>query len=271
MGYKSEDLYLISSGLVLLFAPFVVESLISRSSCRSDEDDGEDSTSDFFSSSNDYFNDTSDIDSVCISARNDFFGYTSVGSSPSDSPSRKHITSSRVGQYVQQEHALLEKPAKGIRDQESIFGERLTQPLDFEANGPIWFPPPPYNVDDEEENSFFTYDDEDDEVGESNAISSSSAGLDSMFLAKEKQHLSHKEPLRAVVQEHFKALVSELLRGQGLVSTNQNCAEDWLNVITAIAWQAASFIKPDTSTGGSMDPCDYVKVKCVASGSPSDR
>lgn len=30
-------------------------------------------------------------------------------------------------------------------------------------------------------------------------------------------------------------------------------------------------MKPDTSSGGSMDPVDYVKVKCVASGNPSER
>ncbi|KAI3453111.1 hypothetical protein Pfo_009774 [Paulownia fortunei] len=267
---------------------------VHRSTSRSDEDEGEDSTSHFFSVSSDYFHDTSDVDSVCVSARHEFYSFMSVGSSPSGSPSRIHITSNRVGHYVQQEkggtprsqnvgpfdqeQAVLEKPAKEIWDPEkvddlSIFqnkGEKLPQPLDFETNGLIWFPPPPDDVADEEENCFFTYDDEDDEVGDSGAMFSPNATLDSMFLAKEKQHVDHKEPLRAVVQGHFTALVSQLLQGQGIISTKENCAEDWLNIITAIAWQAANFIKPDTSRGGSMDPCEYVKVKCVASGSPSE-
>ncbi|KAK6122337.1 hypothetical protein DH2020_043957 [Rehmannia glutinosa] len=235
---------------------------VHRSPSRSDEDEGDDSTSHFFSTSTEYCHDTSDVDSVCVNARNDFYSFMSVGSSPSDSPSRIHITSNRVGHYVQQDQqqAVLEKPAKEIRDTNNV---ENTQPL--ETNGLIWFPPP----DDDEENSFFTYDDEDDEVGDSNAMFSLNASFDSVFLAKEKL-VDHKEPSRGVVKGHFRALVSQLLQGQGIISTEENCADDWLNIITAISWQAANFIKPDTSKGGSMDPCDYLKVKCVASGSPSE-
>ncbi|PIN09518.1 Phosphatidylinositol-4-phosphate 5-kinase [Handroanthus impetiginosus] len=274
------------------------ESFLDRSSpvslrhspTRSDEDEGEDSASHFLSESSEYSHDTSDVDSVCASARNEFYSFMSVGvgSSPSDSPSRIHIASNRVGHYVQQEQggtprsqndcpsdqeqAVLEKPARGTWDPEkvddrAIFpnkAEKLPQPLDFETNGRIWIPPP----DDDEEFSFFTCDDEDDEVGDSRAMFSPS--LDSVFSANEKQHADHKEPLRAAVQGHFRALVLRLLQAQGIISNKENHAEDWLNIITGIAWQAASFIKPDTHRGGSMDPCDYVKVKCVASGSPSE-
>ncbi|KAL0326909.1 UNVERIFIED_CONTAM: putative 1-phosphatidylinositol-3-phosphate 5-kinase FAB1C [Sesamum angustifolium] len=259
---------------------------------RSDDDEEEDSTSHFFSATSEYFRDTSDVDS--ISGRHEFYSFTSVGSSPSDSPSRIHITSNRVGHCVQQrrggiprsqndgpfdkELAVLEKAAKGIWDPEKIDdllifdnkGEKLSQPLDFETNGLIWLPPPPYDVSDEVENNFFAYDDEDDEVGDSGEIFSPTAGLDSsMFLVKEKQQVDPKESFRAVVKGHFRALVSQLLQGQGIISTDDDCAENWLNIITAVAWQAANFIKPDTSRGGSMDPSDYVKVKCVAAGSPS--
>ncbi|PQQ07917.1 hypothetical protein Pyn_10819 [Prunus yedoensis var. nudiflora] len=90
-----------------------------------------------------------------------------------------------------------------------------------------------------------------------------------MFPAKEKLNEGNKEPLRAVVQGHFRALVSQLLQGEGFVG-KEDGDEDWLDIVTTIAWQAASFVKPDTSRGGSMDPGDYVKVKCIASGSPSD-
>ncbi|KAK4423472.1 putative 1-phosphatidylinositol-3-phosphate 5-kinase FAB1C [Sesamum alatum] len=263
-----------------------------RSPSRSDEDDGEDSTSHFFSAASEYFRDTSDVDSN--SGRHEFYSFTSVGSSPSDSPSRIHITSNRVGRGVQQRHggivrsqndgpfdkeqAVLEKAAKGIWDPEKIDdlpifdnkGEKLPQPLDFETNGLIWFPPPPYDVTDEVENNFFTYDDEDDEVGDSGETFSPTADLDSVFLVKEKQQVDHKESFRAVVKGHFRALVSQLLQGQGIISTDDDCADNWLNIITAVAWQAANFIKPDTSGGGSMDPSDYLKVKCVAAGSPSE-
>lgn len=201
----------------------------------------------------------------------------SLGSSPSDSPTRIGITSYKVGHSVQreqggtsptssqndgsfdQEQVVLEKPAKGTWDPEKV--DDL--PLNFETNDLIWIPPPPFDVA-EEENNFFRLEDEDDEVGDSGEMFSTSDGLDSMLFSKEKPHMDHKGPLRAVVQGHFRHLVFQLLQGQGIIF------EDWLNIITELAWKAAKFIKPDTGKGGSMDPCDYVKVKCVASGCPSE-
>jgi hypothetical protein len=74
-----------------------------------------------------------------------------------------------------------------------------------------------------------------------------------------------------VIQGHFRALVAQLLQGEGIKASKEETNEEWLDIVTTIAWQAANFVKPDTSRGGSMDPVDYVKVKCIASGNPSDR
>uniref|UniRef100_A0A5B6ZR21 1-phosphatidylinositol-3-phosphate 5-kinase n=1 Tax=Davidia involucrata TaxID=16924 RepID=A0A5B6ZR21_DAVIN len=261
---------------------------------RSDEEEDDDSAKHFFSPSSEYCHDTSDIDSSSVSARNEFDYFKSVGSSPSDSPSRIHITSNRVGHSVQQEQggtprsqnqetmAVLRRPESGTEDPEntddctndlSIFRDqcdKLQKPLDFENNGLIWFPPPPEDEDDEAESNFFSYDDEDDDIGESGAMFSSSSSLSSIFPAKEKHNEGHKQPLRAVVQGHFRALVSQLLQGEGIKVGKENNTEDWLDIVTSIAWQAANFVKPDTSRGGSMDPGDYVKIKCIASGNPSE-
>ena len=217
-----------------------------------------------------------------------------MGSSPYDSPSRIDFTC-RVGLPVQKgespvsrndgpfsQEPVLKRAELGAEDPEntdycsddlSIFHnqyKRSQRPLDFENNGLLWFPPPPEDENDEAE-SGFAYDDDDDDVGDSGALFSSSGSLSSMFPAKEKQNEGNKEPLRAVVQGHFRALVSQLLQGEGIKIGQENGIEDWLDIVTTIAWQAANFVKPDTSRGGSMDPGDYVKVKCVASGSPSDR
>lgn len=225
-----------------------------------------------------------------------------MGSSPNDSPSRIEFTPVRVGQTVQKRQGekpgsqfdvlpsqetmpVLKRPGTGTEnsansddcsDDISIFRsqcetEKSQRPLDFENNGLIWFPPPPEDDNDEAESGFFSYDDEDDEVGDSGVIFSTNRSLSSMFPAKEKQNEGNKEPLRVVVQGHFRALVSQLLQGEGINIGKENEGEDWLDIVTTIAWQAASFVKPDTSRGGSMDPGDYVKVKCVATGSPSDR
>ncbi|KAM7463464.1 hypothetical protein LguiA_031585 [Lonicera macranthoides] len=248
---------------------------IRRSPNRSDEDEGEDSENHFLSP---YSNDTSDVDSSSVSARN--YSFKSVGSSPSDSPSRIHITCNRVGHSVQQQKveipngghldqetmAVLKRPGTGTEDQDNTYDK----PLDFENDGLIWFPPPPDDEDDEADNNFFAYDDEDDEVGESSAVFSSSNNLNSIYPQEKKQDDDFKEPLISVVHGHFRALVSQLLNGEGFEAGSEKGMETWLDIVTAIAWQAANFVKPDTRKGGSMDPGDYVKIKCIASGHPSE-
>ncbi|BFG17183.1 hypothetical protein CerSpe_034570 [Prunus speciosa] len=271
---------------------------VRRSFSRSDEEEAEDSGKNFFSPSSEYCDDNLDIDLSSVSARNEFYRSSSPGSNQFDCPSRIYYTSSRVGHSVQQGQegipvsqndgpfgqqttAVLKRPEKGTEDPDitddcsddlSVFRsqyEKSQRPLDFENNGLIWYPPPPDDENDEAESNFFSYDDEDDDIGDSGAIFSESSSLSNMFPAKEKLNEGNKEPLRAVVQGHFRALVSQLLQGEGFVG-KEDGDEDWLDIVTTIAWQAASFVKPDTSRGGSMDPGDYVKVKCIASGSPSD-
>lgn len=158
--------------------------------------------------------------------------------------------------------AVPERPDAGVND-----FEKLPKPFDFENNGFIWFPPPPDDESAEREDSFL-YDDKDYEVGESSAIFSYSGSLNSMLSEKHKQNDDHKEPLRAVVHGHFRALVSQLLHGESIKTGSEDV---WLDVVSEISWQAANFVKPDTSRGGSMDPGNYVKVKCIASGKPSER
>ncbi|XP_051144421.1 putative 1-phosphatidylinositol-3-phosphate 5-kinase FAB1C [Andrographis paniculata] len=233
---------------------------VSASPRRYNDSEEEDAiAANFFSTSSEYTHNTSDGDFASDIARDGFCGYTATGLSTSDTPSNIHFTSSSIGQYVQQEDL------ESRRTQ--IYGPFSQQTLDFETNSLIWLPPPPHDLS--LETNLFTYDDENDEVGGSCAIFSSSDDLSSILLEKEKQHVDLKESLRTVVSGHFKVLVLELLQAQGIPS-EENCYEDWLNIVTSIAWQAASFIKPDTNKGGSMDPCEYVKVKCVALGQCSE-
>ncbi|KAL0000184.1 hypothetical protein SO802_019786 [Lithocarpus litseifolius] len=266
---------------------------VRRSPYRSDEEEAEDSGKQFFIPSSEYCHDNSDIDSSSLSARHEFYSCRSVGSSPSDSPSRINFTSNRVGHSVQQgqegspdfqnvgpfnQPTILRKPDLGSEDPDNndecsddlaIFrnqNEKSQRPLDFENNGLIWFPPLPDDENDEAESNFCSYDDDDDDIGDSGAMFSSSSSLP----AKEKQNEGNKEPLRAVVHGHFRALVSQLLQVEGIKVGKENDVEDWLDIVTTLARQAANFVKPDTSRGGSMDPGNYVKVKCAASGSPSE-
>ncbi|XP_044492106.1 putative 1-phosphatidylinositol-3-phosphate 5-kinase FAB1C isoform X2 [Mangifera indica] len=217
---------------------------------------------------------------------------------PVDSPSRNNFTPYRGRHSVQQAQegsplpqndspvhqeslAVLKRPDRGSGDPENTDDYsadlsnfryqdgRSQKPLDFETNCLIWYPPLPDDENDEVESNFFSYDDDDDDIGESSVMFSSSSSPSSMFPAKDKHNEDYKKPLRAVVQGHFRALVSELLRAEGIKVGKEDTTEDWLGIVTMIAWQAANFVKPDTSRGGSMDPVDYVKVKCIASGNPS--
>uniref|UniRef100_A0A453DLQ6 1-phosphatidylinositol-3-phosphate 5-kinase n=1 Tax=Aegilops tauschii subsp. strangulata TaxID=200361 RepID=A0A453DLQ6_AEGTS len=42
--------------------------------------------------------------------------------------------------------------------------------------------------------------------------------------------------------------------------------ESWLDIVTALSWEAALLIKPDGKAGNEMDPGSYIKVKRIASG-----
>ncbi|KAJ4972617.1 hypothetical protein NE237_005791 [Protea cynaroides] len=173
--------------------------------------------------------------------------------------------------------AILRRPkteletTENCSDEQSIVREqrdKIQKPLDFENNVLFWFAPPADDEEDESENNFYGHDNEADDVGESAAMFSSSSLKRDMFPVREKPNDGQSH--RAVIHGHFRVLVSQLLQEEGFHEGNDNVGEDWLDIVTSVAWQAANFVKPDTSRGGSMDPRDYVKVKCIVSGSPSE-
>ncbi|KAL0877824.1 hypothetical protein Bca101_027530 [Brassica carinata] len=240
-----------------------------------EEEGGRGCSKQFLSPSSEYYQDSSDIESGSVSARHEHFSCkSSAGSSPHDSPLRNNFSplgrfvqhakdlSPRVGSFdhSQEQQQLMAKP-----DQEEV----QQQPLDFENNGRIWYPPPPEDENDDAESNYFAYDDDDDDdVGDSAAEFS----LSSSF-SRERLGENSNEPLRTVVHDHFRALVAELLRGEELTPCDDDddgSAGSWLDIVTALAWQAANFVKPDTREGGSMDPGNYVKIKCVASGNQNE-
>lgn len=77
--------------------------------------------------------------------------------------------------------------------------------------------------------------------------------------------------MNKAVDEHFRALITQLLHLGNLPVPEDSNEESWLNIITALSWEAARLLKPDMSMGGGMDPGGYVKVKCIASGVLSER
>ncbi|KAF0915769.1 hypothetical protein E2562_038812 [Oryza meyeriana var. granulata] len=135
----------------------------------------------------------------------------------------------------------------------------------------IWYPPPPEDESDDVESKLCAFDDEDDEYGDSsnffapNCFSADKfAGVDGVADG------SHIENVQNDLLRHFQALVAQLLTGEAISLARDRDSKGWLEIVSSLAWQAANFVKPDTKKGGSMDPSDYVKIKCITSGKPSE-
>jgi hypothetical protein len=146
-------------------------------------------------------------------------------------------------------------------------------PLDVENNPLLWIAPPPEHDEDlfgmKEEDD----DDEYSEINESEGLWCHSGSLRSLnsygHKSKDKSATDEqRKAMRAVVDGHFRVLVSQLLNGEG-VHTDESGHQSWLEIVTSLSLQAASVVKPNTD--GGMDPGGYVKIKCITSGKPNER
>lgn len=140
-----------------------------------------------------------------------------------------------------------------------------------EFDAQFWLPPQPEDGDDDIEGSVANYDDDDDECGDgrnwgrpASLISFGEEGFGSYKFKEERQ-----KALQEVMNGKLKALVSDLLKSVG-VATSGKEGDNWVDIITSLSWEAASFVKPD-ATEGKMNPLEYVKIKCISTGSPSQR
>ncbi|XVF25289.1 hypothetical protein REPUB_Repub13aG0200500 [Reevesia pubescens] len=140
-------------------------------------------------------------------------------------------------------------------------------PVDFENNGLLWLPPEPEDEEDERE-VFDEADDDVDAPGEWGYPRNSSSFGSRESRLRDRSFEEHKKAMKNIVDGHFRALISQLLQVENLPVAvgDENDKESWLEIITALSWEAATLLKPDTSEGGGMDPGGYVKVKCIASG-----
>ncbi|MCO5576655.1 hypothetical protein L7F22_030470 [Adiantum nelumboides] len=145
-----------------------------------------------------------------------------------------------------------------VHESTTTVGEDL---VDVENTESIWVPPPPEDEDEEMAMSMVDDDDDDDDESGWGSLSSSEYRIREKVTAAQEQ----RRAMRSVVDGHFRALVGQLLDGEGLVGDEYE-KDSWLEIVTSVASQAASLLKPDTSKDGGMDPGGYVKVKCIASG-----
>ncbi|KAL3535472.1 hypothetical protein ACH5RR_003933, partial [Cinchona calisaya] len=146
------------------------------------------------------------------------------------------------------------------------------EPLDFENNSLLWFPPEPENKEDEQDAHPFDDDDDDDEdggdgaSGECSYLRSSGSFGHGEHRNRERSIEEHRKAMKNVLDGHFRPLISQLLQIANLPVNEEDGKESWLDIITSLSWEAATLLKPDMSTSGGMDPGGYVKVKCIACG-----
>ncbi|XP_065010449.1 1-phosphatidylinositol-3-phosphate 5-kinase FAB1B-like isoform X2 [Musa acuminata AAA Group] len=144
------------------------------------------------------------------------------------------------------------------------------EPVDFENNGLLWLPPDPEDEEDERESILIDDDeDEDSPTGEWNYDHSSNGFGSGDFRTRDRSIEEHKKAMKNIVDGHFKVLIAQLLQVENL-SAGDDDRGSWLDIVTFLSWEAANFLKPDTSNDGGMDPGGYVKVKCLACGHRSE-
>lgn len=146
------------------------------------------------------------------------------------------------------------------------------EPVNYEDNGLLWHPSEP--EDEEDEREPFLFDDDDgvreDSTGEWSYLRSSSFGSGESR-SRDRSNEEHRKAMKKIVDGHFRALITQLLQVEDLPVTEDSNQKSWLDIITALSWEAATSLKPDTSMGGGMDPGGYVKVKYIACGHRNDR
>ena len=135
-----------------------------------------------------------------------------------------------------------------------------------------WEPPEPENPQDDMDNSVTCNDDDEDEGigianwGEPTSMSSSKDEVSGCHRFKEEKQRAMEE----VMNGKFKAIVGQLLKSVGVSSSDEG-DKSWVDIVTSLSWEAAAFLKPDAIGVNAMNPDGYIKVKCIAAGSRSQR
>ncbi|KAG5384299.1 hypothetical protein IGI04_035769 [Brassica rapa subsp. trilocularis] len=121
---------------------------------------------------------------------------------------------------------------------------------------PIWEPPEPLDPEDELED---TADGDDCCRRGSSSLGESKDGSSN----QRKFNEENRRAMLAVANSKFNFIVSQLIQSAGF---SMEEGESWSEIVARLCWEAASLLKPDID-GKPVDPAEYIKVKCIATGS----
>uniref|UniRef100_A0A1J3GUN0 1-phosphatidylinositol-3-phosphate 5-kinase n=1 Tax=Noccaea caerulescens TaxID=107243 RepID=A0A1J3GUN0_NOCCA len=132
-------------------------------------------------------------------------------------------------------------------------------------DAPIWEPPEPENPEDEVEGGVADIEDDDEECSDGSKWNKSSFSGELKEEGSQKRK-SYEENRRAMLEgadSKFKFIVSQLIKSAGF---SMEEGENWIEIVSRLCWEAASLLKP-AIYGKPIDPTEYIKVKCIATGS----
>jgi len=114
--------------------------------------------------------------------------------------------------------------------------------------------------------------DDDDDATTSSSIRWCHADQSSTNAALAADREERQKAMLRAMNGQLRMLAARFLESAGIgidtTSNSNSCC--WLDIVTSLSWEAALVIKPDvgTAVGNQMDPSSYIKVKCLASGTP---
>lgn len=140
-------------------------------------------------------------------------------------------------------------------------------------NTDLWDPPEPEDPEDHMEGGmgYNDDDDEDDEFGDGREWSTSSSFSRSVDEASVSYRFKEEKQraMQEVMNGKYKAFIQHFLKLVGVTSSGED-SENWVDIVCSLSWEAATFLKPLVN-GKAMDPEAHVKVKCIATGTRSQR
>ncbi|KAG6468406.1 hypothetical protein ZIOFF_073091 [Zingiber officinale] len=186
-----------------------------------------------------------------------------ISSSSFENNEDEHILSNGILDDAQSKNSRL----VSYHIQNHMDGDILPWFPDFESDPYIWLPPEPENMEDDKPSIADNHDDDEyssTEWKQASSLSSLDEHHGSIQTSREKRQKAMLEAMNG----QFKILVSRFLASEGVTFSRLDDDNGWVDIVASLSWKAALLVKPDATEGRAMDPGEYVKVKCIASGSP---
>lgn len=185
----------------------------------------------------------------------------------SNSRDRKGSKDTDIVREVEITEASNDQDEKDVANSLRTFDKSINGEMDTQ----VWEAPEPEDPEDDLEGTV-AYDDDDDECGDGikwgkpSSLSLVKDDGNGCYRFKEEKQRAMEE----VINGKFKAIVSQLLKSVGVASSMSD-GDSWVDIVASLSWEAALFLKPDAIDGKAVGPDVYVKVKCIATGTRSQR